>query len=89
MNEVIENIDSVPEKVTPQAKNGILEFKQVIHEITDNRNQYSPADAMEKIVKGIKYRAYLVKEHGSEEIADEKYENIGQLINLASKYVEK
>lgn len=89
LNEVIENIDSVPEKVTPQAKNWIMEFKQVIHEITDNRDQYSPAEAMEKIVKWIKYRAYLVKEHGSEEIADEKYENIGQLINLASKYVEK
>lgn len=89
LNQVIENIDSIPEKVTPQAKKWILEFMTVIHEITDNRNQYSPADAMEKIVKWIKYRAYLVKEHGSEEIADEKYENIWQLINLASKYVEK
>ncbi len=89
LNQVIENIDSIPEKVTPQAKKWILEFMTVIHEITDNRDQYSPADAMEKIVKWIKYRAYLVKEHGSEEIADEKYENIWQLINLASKYVEK
>lgn len=89
LNQVIENIDSVPEKVTPQAKKWILDFMTVIHEITDNREQYSPADAMEKIVKWIKYRDYLVKEHWSEEIADEKYENIWQLINLASKYVEK
>jgi hypothetical protein len=51
LNEVLENIDSIPEKVTPQAKNGIEEFKLVIHEITDNRDQYSPAEAMEKIVK--------------------------------------
>lgn len=89
LNQVIENIDSIPEKITPQARKWILEFLTVIHEITDNWEQYSPADTMEKIVKWIKYRAYLVKEHGSEEVADEKYENIGQLINLASKYVEK
>jgi hypothetical protein len=31
---------------------------------------------MEKIVKAIKYKDYLVKEHGSEEMAQEKFENI-------------
>jgi hypothetical protein len=31
---------------------------------------------MEKIAKSIKYKDYLIKEHGSEEIAQEKYENI-------------
>jgi hypothetical protein len=36
----LENIDSIPENITPQAKNGIMEFKTVIHEITDDRNKY-------------------------------------------------
>lgn len=89
LHEVLENIDSIPENITPQAKNGIMEFKTVIHEITDDRNKYWPADAMEKIAKSIKYKDYLIKEHGSEEIAQEKYENIWQLINLASKYIDK
>lgn len=87
LHEVIENIDSIPEKITPQAKNWIMEFKKVIHEVTDNWDKYTVADAMEKIVKSIKYKDHLIKEHGSEDAAMEKYENIGQLINLASKYV--
>ncbi|OQY38853.1 MAG: hypothetical protein B6229_04955 [Spirochaetaceae bacterium 4572_7] len=76
LHEVFENIESIPEKITPQAKSGILDFKTVIHEITDNREKYGAADAMEKIAKSIKYKEYLVKEHGSEELATEKYENI-------------
>jgi hypothetical protein len=76
LHEVIENIESIPEKITPQAKNGILDFKTVIHAITDDWDNYGAAEAMEKIAKSIKYREYLVKEHGSDELADEKYENI-------------
>lgn len=89
LHEVIENIESIPEKITPQAKNGILDFKTVIHQIIDEREKYGAAEAMEKIAKSIKYKEYLVKEHGSDELASEKYENIWQLINLASKYVDK
>ena len=44
---------------------------------------------IETLVKKIKYRDYLVKEEGSETAADEKFENIGQIINMAEKYVEK
>jgi hypothetical protein len=39
-------------------------------------------------VKKIHYRDHLIKEEGSEQLADERYENIGQLINMASKYIE-
>jgi len=76
LHEVIENIDSIPEKITPQAKNGIMEFKKVIHEITDHWEKYAVADAIEKITKSIKYKDYLIKEHGSEDAAMEKFENI-------------
>jgi hypothetical protein len=41
---------------------------------------------IETLVKKIKYRDYLIKEEGSETAADEKFENIGQLINMAQKY---
>jgi len=46
----------------------------------------TPAELIETLVKKIKYRDYLVKEEGGEQQADEKYENIGQLINMAEKY---
>ncbi len=88
LHEVLENIDSIPVDIKG-AKNGIMEFKSVIHQITDDWNSYWPSEAMEKIVKAIKYKDYLVKEHGSEDLAQEKFENIWQLINLASKYVDK
>ncbi len=86
MNEVIENIESVPLKITPTAKKGILEFRRIIHEILDEIDKLAPADVLLQLVKKIKYKEYLVKEEGSEEKANEKYENIGQLINMAEKY---
>ena len=75
-------------KVTPMAKKGIHEFMESMKEIIDHIQQHRPAEIIEKIVKKIKYRDYLVKEEGWEIQADEKYENIGQLINMAEKYVE-
>jgi superfamily I DNA/RNA helicase len=75
-------------KVTPMAKKGIQEFLAAIKEIKEHIAQHRPAEVIEKLVKKIKYREYLVKEEGGEVQADEKYENIGQLINMAEKYVE-
>ncbi|NOZ43930.1 MAG: hypothetical protein GXP45_02090 [bacterium] len=43
---------------------------------------------IDQLVNAIKYKEYLIKEEGSEAKAEERYENIGQLINMAGKYVE-
>ncbi|MBO4203603.1 hypothetical protein J5893_02090 [bacterium] len=48
----------------------------------------TPSEFLESLVKHIHYRDHLVKEEGSEQLADERYENVGQLINMAEKYVE-
>ncbi|MEI6773497.1 MAG: ATP-dependent helicase [bacterium] len=61
---------------------------QAIKESKENIATQRPAEIIEKLVKKIKYRDYLVKEEGGETQADEKYENIGQLINMAEKYIE-
>lgn len=82
------NKDSSTIKVTPMAKKGIQEFMAAINELKKHIPQHRPAEILEKLVKKIKYREYLVKEEGGEGQADEKYENIGQLINMAEKYVE-
>ena len=57
-----------------------------MQEIITSLPQLTPAELIEKIISKINYRSYLVKEEGSENAADEKYENIGQLINMAGKY---
>ncbi len=75
-------------KVTPQAKAGIKDFLDVITTIHSSLWKSKPSLVIEQLVKKIKYRDYLIKEEGNETAADEKYENIGQLINMAEKYVE-
>ncbi len=75
-------------KVTPMAKKWIQEFMEVMKEITEHIQEHRPSEVIGKLVKKINYRDYLVKEEWGEAQADEKYENIGQLINMADKYVE-
>lgn len=75
-------------KVTPQAKNGIKDFLDLMTSMHSTLAASKPSQVIEQLIKKIKYRDYLIKEEGSETLADEKYENIGQLINMAEKYVE-
>ncbi|MEI7919518.1 MAG: ATP-dependent helicase [bacterium] len=60
----------------------------VVKEINEFMVEHKPSEIIDKLVKKIKYRDYLVKEEGGEAQADEKYDNIGQLINMAEKYIE-
>jgi len=75
-------------KITPMAQDWISDFLNVIHGIKKNLIWIKPAEVIENIIKKIKYREYLLKEEWSEASADEKYENIWQLINMAEKYIE-
>jgi len=88
--DILEEIakESATIKVTPMAKKWIQEFMSTIKDIRWYISQSRPAEVLEKLVKRLKYRDYLVKEEWWEVQADEKYENIGQLINMAEKYVE-
>lgn len=45
----------------------------------------TPAQLLDQLVKSLNYKAYLTKEDGDEK-AEERMDNIGQLINMASKY---
>lgn len=76
-------------KVTPQAKKGIYEFLETMKTVHTYMDTHTASETIDTLVKKIKYRDYLVKEEGSENVAEEKYENIGQIINMAEKYVEK
>ena len=89
--DVIKNLDGLSDelKLTPQAISWIESFINIIEELKEKLSMESPADFIEDLVKKINYRDYLVKEEGWDQQADEKYENIGQLINMASKYIEK
>ena len=73
-------------KLTPKAKNGLESFVHTLHDVRVKLPNMAPAQCIETMVKAIKYREYLVKEEWWEAQADEKYENIWQLINMAEKY---
>lgn len=80
------DIDTIA--VPSAARNGIKQFLEVMQAVRTEWPKSTPADTIEQIIKGIKYRDYLVKEEWSDAAADEKYDNIGQLINMAEKYTE-
>jgi DNA helicase-2/ATP-dependent DNA helicase PcrA len=69
--------------------NGIKDFILVMEALKAELPTATLSEFIESLVKKIQYRAHLVKEEGGEQQADEKYDNIGQLINMASKYIEK
>ena len=73
-------------KTTPQAKKWISEFLETMLSTQEYMKDHTAAQTIEVLVKKIKYRDYLVKEEWSETAGDEKYENIGQIINMAQKY---
>ena len=75
-------------KIAPLAKQGIKNFLDVIDFLRDNSKDKRPSEILEMLVKKIQYKDFLIKEEGGEAQAEEKYENIGQLINMAEKYVE-
>lgn len=69
------------------AKNNLMEFGALMDSIRVEGSKQTPAELIENITKKIQYRSFLLKEEwGNESAADEKYENIGQLINMAGKY---
>lgn len=75
-------------KIAPLAKQGIKNFLDVIDFLRDNCKDKRPSEILEMLVKKVQYKDFLIKEEGSEAQAEEKYENIGQLINMAEKYIE-
>lgn len=73
-------------KLTSPAVNGIQDFIALFTELQTAVKTLNPADLTEVILKKTDYKNHLIKEEGNDQAAEEKYENIGQLINMASKY---
>ena len=73
-------------KLMNPAFEGIKNFIQTFEALTTALKTLNPADFIELILKKTDYKNYLIKEEGNDQTAEEKYENVGQLINMASKY---
>lgn len=78
-------IEQLPIKLTSAAKNAIMSFGQLVHKRKTELPDITPAQLIKKVVDNTKYKDYLIKEEG-QDVGEEKFENIGQLINMAEKY---
>lgn len=88
LNEIIENIDKLPVKLTTLALNNLKNFNTLIKFTISQLQTLLPSDLISNLVSSIKYKEYLVQSDWLEK-AEERMGNIWQLINMASKYNEK
>ena len=73
-------------KLMPAAINWIHDLMNLIEELQTAVKELNPADLINVILSKVHYKEYLVKEEWSDNLAEEKYDNVWQLINMASKY---
>ncbi len=73
-------------KLMPAAINWIHDLMNLIKELQTAVKELNPADLINVILSKVHYKEYLVKEEWSDNLAEEKYDNVWQLINMASKY---
>lgn len=83
--EVVSNIDSYSEWISPSVQVKIKQFMTLMYGIQQSLAFLTVGQLIEQLVASIWYKAYLIKEDGEEKWS-ERMENIGQLINIASKY---
>lgn len=83
--DITKSIESLPIDIGPTTKKSIKQFGHLLAFWSAGLSSLSVADLIQKIVNDIRYHDYLRKDH-SEAEADEKYDNIGQLINFAKKF---
>ena len=83
LHQTIQQIDNVD--INGWWKTSIKNFAQGMKFLLDWLEDYTPWELIETLVNAIRYKEYLVALEGQEKW-EERMENIGQLINMASKY---
>ncbi len=86
--DVIQNIDWIPIKISSTTKLNIKQFITLIKFLKSQLKNQTPAEFIKNLINTIRYKDYL-KDLEWEEKAQERLENIWQLINLASNFKTK
>ena len=85
LNEVAAQVDMLPITMWPQTKSAIKQFMTSMQFLGQSLDVYAPSTFIAELVKTIRYKEYLIESEGKD-VWQEKYENIGQLINMAGKF---
>lgn len=89
MSEVLLAIDSLSNEINGPTRERLKEFNKLIDYITQKSETLTPGWVIKLIVAQINYKEHLLKEEwNNQQAADDRYANIGQLINMAEKYDE-
>lgn len=83
--DVIAHIQTHAAGIKPAVQTKITNFNNILQSMLHTMDMLSPKQLLEQIVQWIQYKQHLIKSDG-EEKAEERMENIGQLINIAWKY---
>ncbi len=83
--DVIFQIETLPIDLGTSTKNSIKQFALTLKLLQNDIQNKTPAQLVKEIISFTKYKERLIKQEG-EEKAQEKMENIGQLINMAAKF---
>ncbi len=84
-SDLIASIDTYGKDIPAGTRGKISLFNTLLEDLKRNVAQSTPAELVEHIVKATGYKAYVLKVDG-EEKGKERMENIGQLVNIASRY---
>jgi DNA helicase-2/ATP-dependent DNA helicase PcrA len=77
-------------KITSAALEGVKRFILLTEELKKELEQAEIATFIETLIKKLHYKEHLIdEEKGNEEEAMERYENVGQLINMAKNTLDK
>lgn len=84
-NEVVHNIDKYGAWLKPAVQTKIKQFSTIMHSLISMIEMTSPWQLLDQLVKWTQYEQWVIKTDGKER-AQERMDNIGQLINIATKY---
>ncbi len=84
-NDVVQSIDKYWAWLKPAVQTKIRQFSTIMHSIISMVEMTNPWQLLDQLVKWTQYEQRVVKTDGKER-AQERMDNIGQLINIAHKY---
>lgn len=82
IHQMLDNIERLPIILRPSVLQALKNFTTTMKFISLQSESMTPAQTIKTIVDSIRYRDYLIASEWSE-AGEEKFENIGQLINMA------
>lgn len=89
MHDVLISIDALSSEINTPTRERLKEFNKLIEYLLQKSSELTPSGIIKQVITQIDYKTHLLKEEwGNQQAADDRYANIGQLINMGEKYDE-